>query len=168
MRRRRENHYAMKWKMRNKVTLNPVKNQGCAYQLRIKAKGTATRRVRYEVDDEGNRQKKFNDHERVKSISYRLVQKHDGAEGDTWKIYGDLNRGRECHWDNVMYTADEHRGINRVSTKQGSDPSLALLAAHLCATEYDAGAVKNAFRPQWERQKFYHEVPTGAPTHGRF
>ena len=159
MRNRRENHYAMKWKMMSELRIEPGKRPGCTYILKVKAKGTATRKVRYELNDAGEREKKYHDHERVKSVSYKLVQKHDGAEVDTWKIRGDLNRGRECHWDCVLYEADEHRGVNRVSTKPGCDPSLSLLVGHICATEYDVSAVKQNFRPQWERQKFYHETP---------
>ena len=88
-----------------------------------------------------------------------MEQKSDGAVVDSWKIFGDLNRGRECHWDNVLFSCDEFRGVNRVQTKPGCDPSLSLLVAHICATEFDIGAIKQNFRPQWERMKFYHESP---------
>jgi len=158
-RNRRENHYAMKWKMLSEVRIEPSKRPGGSYLLRVKAKGTATRKVKYELDDAGERQRKYYDHERVKSVSYKLVQKVDGAEVDTWKIHGDLNRGRQCNFDCVLFTAEEHRGVNRVSTKPQCDPALSLLVAHICATEYDTNAVKKNFRPQWERQRFYHETP---------
>ena len=159
MRHRRENHYAMKWKMMTEMRIEPGKRPGGAYVMRVKAKGTATRKVRYELNDEGHREKKYYDHERVKSVSYRMEQKSDGAVVDSWKIFGDLNRGRECHWDNVLFSCDEFRGVNRVQTKPGCDPSLSLLVAHICATEFDIGAIKQNFRPQWERMKFYHESP---------
>ena len=162
-----DDEYAMKWKMEAKAKIKPKKNEGETMKLKIKAKGTATRKIRTHRDDEGNVVTHNEDHEKVKKISYKLEGPHIGPVAsddeeeepsdfkEKFKIKGDLYSGRELKWNCSLFKAKERYGVNTVQTKEGYDPALGLIVAHLCATEFDPNEIKKDFSPMWESQSWY-------------
>ena len=58
------------------------------FKIKVKAKGTAQRIVRYTRDEEGNLQKHYHDLKHVKKISYKIKNKQTGDTIDKFKIKG--------------------------------------------------------------------------------
>ena len=62
----------MKWKLETKATIKSVKYKGQEFKIKVKAKGTAQRIVRFHRNEEGELVKTHHDTEKVKKISYKV------------------------------------------------------------------------------------------------
>ena len=142
----------MKWKLETKATITSVKYPGQHFKVKVKAKGTAQRVVRFIRDEDGNRRKTYHDTETVKKVSYKV--KH-GATGDTidkFKLRG-LSRD-ELKWKCGAFRALLEggffsRGVTEVHTAPGIDPGFALIMAHLVSTEFGPSEIKADLHPHW-------------------
>jgi len=142
----------MRWRLSTKATLKAVKYPGLEFKIKVKAKGTAQRIVRYTRDEEGNLQKHYHDSEHVKKISYKIKNKQTGDTIDKFKIKG-LKRDT-LKWKCGAFNATKEGGFFfpgplDVETKPGIDPGFALLMAHVCATEFGPSEIKGDLHPQW-------------------
>lgn len=102
-----------------------------------------------------------------------------------WVVQGDThyNPGSNTTIDSPLFTTQIEGGWFKKSsytttTKEGVDPALALLIAHLCYTEYSIGEIKRDLRPNTPSSPprgFVYRAPAqntlvfgGAQVHGQF
>jgi len=112
--------------------------------LHVFAKGTATRIITKHTSrdkETGRRETEYNDSDRefVDWIEYKLTPANDESICIAlWRCDG---MGRDSSWDNPLFSAHNDSGFFSdgpvtCQTKEGWDPLLGLLLAHLCTTEY--------------------------------
>eukprot|EP00520_Triparma_pacifica_P006987 CAMPEP_0118672374 /NCGR_PEP_ID=MMETSP0785-20121206/22506_1 /TAXON_ID=91992 /ORGANISM="Bolidomonas pacifica, Strain CCMP 1866" /LENGTH=474 /DNA_ID=CAMNT_0006567331 /DNA_START=939 /DNA_END=2360 /DNA_ORIENTATION=- len=160
------NKFLIKFSCHTSVKIAPGKtNKGVNFRpgldltLRVFSKGTAVRKVTrhwvQERDPETNEVTgghwNYNCHDRefVDWIEYKLVK--DDICIAVWRCQG--MEGRSS-WDCPIFSATKDGDLN-VQTKEGWDPLLGLMLAHLCATEYSPDNVKSDFSPDWPPHNHY-------------
>jgi hypothetical protein len=167
------NRFLVKWSTRTKADITPGRTPdgmnfrpGLDLRLHVFAKGTATRvvkRVRTTyTDEEGNSHTRVeyvnHDQEFVDWIEYKVTPKYDETVVlALWRCDG---MGRDSSWDNPLFSAETDAGFFSdgpltCQTKEGWDPLLGLLLAHLCSTEYSPDALKNDFVPYFPHRNAY-------------
>lgn len=145
----------MRWKMESKATIKSVKNKGQKYKIKVKAKGTAQRIIRFIRNREtGELERHYFDSEEVKKISYKIKDAETGESIDKFSIKGLKDKTKS--WKCEAFKADKEGGFffsspTKIETRKGVDPGFALLMAHICTSEFHPTEIKKDFHPNWER-----------------
>ena len=156
----------MKWKLETKATIKSVKYKGQEFKIKVKAKGTAQRIVRFTRNEEGELVKHYHDSEKVKKISYKIKNGNTGDTIDKFKIKG-LSKGGELKWKCGAFKAELEggfwsRGNTEVFTMGGVDPGFSLLMAHICSTEFGPNEIKGDLHPNWPAYDGYDSDAWGS------
>mmetsp|Transcript_4504 Transcript_4504/g.6079 ORF Transcript_4504/g.6079 Transcript_4504/m.6079 type:complete len:289 (+) Transcript_4504:142-1008(+) len=152
----------LKWKMESKAKFIPGILGGANYTIKVKAKGTAEREVYYNRDMDGNRERQYKDDVEVKKITCKVYDEA-GNVLDKFKCMGkSLNHGgSNLKWDCAAFKSEctgswGSREALTVHTKPGADPSMALLMAHLVATEFSPSEILADFSPNFNEMRGMH------------
>lgn len=142
----------IKWKMESKAKIKPVKNSGVEWKIKCKAKGKAERKRMRRGEDEWD----FDEDKEVKKLYYKLTWKDEAGEETEYKFYcdGKLKDGKDLTWDCPAFTCFQPKGFGggepaEITTKEGWDPALALLIAHIVSTEFVPKAILNNLHPRY-------------------
>ena len=178
------NRFMIKWSLSTTVTIAPG-DTGARFgppdmatvELRVFAKGTATRWIKRRIvrhqDEDGNvtREVVFDNHDKefVDWIEFQLVHKQSGTPWALFRCRGDIDGGGDLQWECPLFKAELSGGFFspgpcNVSTQHLWDPTLALLVAHLCSTEYCPNALRNDFVPNYPSRGQFRG---GRRPHGR-
>jgi len=144
----------MKWRLSTKATIKSIKYPGQEFKIKVKAKGWAQRVVSVVYNEEtGAPELEYDDCEKVKKISYKIVNKATGETIDTFKIKG-MSRGGALQWKCGAFNSTLEggwfsRGNTDVLTTGGVDPGFSLLMAHICSSEFGPEEIKADLKPNW-------------------
>ena len=165
------NKFIVKFSCRTSARIRPGKTgkgvnfrPGLDLTLKVFCKGTAvrvtTRTWTARRDEEGNvigHYWVYNNHdsEFIDWIEYKLV--HNDIAIAIFRCEG---MGNSSSWECPIFRATKDGGFFsdgdcKVETKEGWDPLLGLMLAHLCSTEYSPNQLKADFVPQFPHHTHY-------------
>lgn len=152
-----EEEVGIKWKMKSSAKLKPVKGEGREWKIKFKAKGKAERkRVLRCVNEDGEKEWDYEEDKEVKQLYYKLTTYNDDMTETEYKFHclGKLEGGKDLTWDCPAFSCFQPKGFGggdpaEVTTKEGFDPGMALLVAHIVSSEFVPSRVLGRLSPRY-------------------
>jgi len=120
--------------------------------LNVYSQGAAVGIYTWHEQDSESTQDPFWSKKEYKFVDYIDFQlkKTDGTIVAQWRVIGDSFDQQSAILDNSMFymNAEDGRKV-QVTTKEGYDPTLCLLLAHVVNLEYSVDAIKSDFSPSF-------------------
>eukprot|EP00636_Phaeomonas_parva_P001144 CAMPEP_0118882272 /NCGR_PEP_ID=MMETSP1163-20130328/21551_1 /TAXON_ID=124430 /ORGANISM="Phaeomonas parva, Strain CCMP2877" /LENGTH=300 /DNA_ID=CAMNT_0006819267 /DNA_START=62 /DNA_END=964 /DNA_ORIENTATION=- len=117
--------------------------------LKVYSQGAAVCTYDKQTNEEGHTHWQKDTYEFVDYVDFQL-KKTDDTIVAQWRVTGDSFDQQSAILDTSMfYTNAEDRGKVKVTTKEGYDPTLCLLLAHVVNLEYSVDAIKSDFSPSF-------------------